>query len=693
MATVVPTKTRAEPLGAERSLRPKTTTESRQHSCLLNDSANDDGPKAVSPDLVPPDEHLGSNDKTEGEFRSFMKPTGRALAHEAGPLLLRYATTGCPVDCGRPWTPEEMQAGVEKGPHISALNPEAAAQFRQECHEKQKQGFCRIVKWSTLKKQGLPTNLKISPIAAVPHKSRNWRAILDLSFQLQVGGKRLTSVNESSKSIAPPEALEFMGDALPRLIEAVALAPEADGIILFSKLDLKDGYWRMSVEEGEEWNFAYVLPPPPDATDHDVEIVVPSALQMGWSESPPFFCAASETARDVAEDRCNDPVGSLPAHKLEHYLLPPGKWTDESIPTRRNKLKKLLECYVDDFCTMVQSTNAVELRHITRALLHSIHEVFPPEEATGYGGGDSVSVKKLLQGDGVWDTRKELLGWIFDGVTRCIELPKDKTKLIAKTIKSALRRKGLKFKDYEKLLGKIRHAAIGVPGSNGLFTPLNMVLSTKKHRWIDFRKRVAVADALGDFRALLLQSAAEPTHTRELVPGAPAYVGHCDACMFGAGGVWHSGTDDIPPLVWRVPFPPEIQREFITRENPKGSISISDLEMAGLLLHYIVLEYIVDVRHKHVGAFCDNTPTVSWAAKLASKRSRCGGRLLRALALRQRVSRSSPLLTVSIAGVDNDMADIASRSFKGGGAIWKIATDDEFVLNFNTRFPLPQKEC
>ena len=60
-----------------------------------------------------------------------------------------------------------------------------------------------------------------------------------------------------------------------------------EGKLLFSKLDIKDRYWQMQVEKGEEWNFSYVLPPA-TSTD-DFKIVVLSALQMGWSESCAFF--------------------------------------------------------------------------------------------------------------------------------------------------------------------------------------------------------------------------------------------------------------------------------------------------------------------------------------------------------------------------------------------------------------------
>ena len=69
-----------------------------------------------------------------------------------------------------------------------------------------------------------------------------------------------------------------MGTALLRIIEALVLAPISDGDILFSKLDIKDGYWRMAVNMADSWNFAYVLPNHPS---EPVEIVIPTALQMG----------------------------------------------------------------------------------------------------------------------------------------------------------------------------------------------------------------------------------------------------------------------------------------------------------------------------------------------------------------------------------------------------------------------------
>jgi hypothetical protein len=37
-------------------------------------------------------------------------------------------------------------------------------------------------------------------------------------------------------------------------------------------------------------------------------VVEPSALQMGWNESPAFFCATTETVRDVSQMWSSQPM-------------------------------------------------------------------------------------------------------------------------------------------------------------------------------------------------------------------------------------------------------------------------------------------------------------------------------------------------------------------------------------------------
>ena len=48
-----------------------------------------------------------------------------------------------------------------------------------------------------------PQQLKILLIAVIPHKSRDYRLILDPSFAIKMIGKPAKSVNETSKEIVP----------------------------------------------------------------------------------------------------------------------------------------------------------------------------------------------------------------------------------------------------------------------------------------------------------------------------------------------------------------------------------------------------------------------------------------------------------------------------------------------------------
>ena len=80
--------------------------------------------------------------------------------------------------------------------------------------------------------------------------------------------------------------------------------------------------------------------------------------------------------------------------------------------------------------------------------------MFPPPEVTGHSGQDPVSLKKLLEGEGLWDVRKEILGWMFDGATRCIEITEGRQEKILKELKAVLRiRNGVPFNRFEKSLG------------------------------------------------------------------------------------------------------------------------------------------------------------------------------------------------------------------------------------------------
>jgi hypothetical protein len=136
----------------------------------------------------------------------------------------------------------------------------------------------------------------------------------------------------------------------------------------------------------------------------------------------------------VAEELAAKPTGSLPEHPLEGMLLRPENWPEDTMDTTSDKFVHLLEVYIDDFIQLAQMTDPAQLHHLSRAVLHGIHSVFPPPSVTGHDGEDPVSQKKLAQGDGLWELRKEILGWVFDGARWCIELPPEKVDGITKEI-------------------------------------------------------------------------------------------------------------------------------------------------------------------------------------------------------------------------------------------------------------------
>jgi hypothetical protein len=192
--------------------------------------------------------------------------------------------------------------------------------------------------------------LKVSPIAAIPHKSKDFQSILDLSFQLRLkNGSFLNSVNEITIKSAPKGALNQLGHALSRIIHTFAEVDD-DAKIFMAKWDIKDGFWCMDCKVGEEWNFAYMLPQEPNKP---TKLVIPTSLQMGWVESPPYFCATTETARDIALDYFNTPIGSLPPHKFDKHLT--GDKDYNALPTKaagNDPCQYGLEVYVNDFMSI-----------------------------------------------------------------------------------------------------------------------------------------------------------------------------------------------------------------------------------------------------------------------------------------------------------------------------------------------------
>jgi len=132
------------------------------------------------------------------------------------------------------------------------------------------------------------------------------------------------------------------------------------------------------------------------------------------------------------------------------------------------------------------------------------------------------------------------------------------------------------------------------------------------------------------------------------------------------------------PIVYRMPFPPEIRKELVSYDNPKGEINNSDLELAGSLLHHEAIVHHFDVRERTTASYADNTPTIFWQRKGAVTSISASARLLRLQALHQRRYRYVPRHDF-ISGENNKLADDASRLTH--------LTDSQFLHYFNTKYP------
>jgi len=405
-----------------------------------------------------------------------MCPRNLALHHPASNLLIRYATKGCPVQTGKNWTREQMQASIDRGPHISALVPDAAMQLDIEVKEKVQNNQARLVFWDDIK-QNPPPQLKISPIVMVPHKSRPYRAILDLSFPVKLSPEEvIPSVNSTTTKTAPKGSIDQLGHSLSRIIHAFASASD-DAKIFMAKWDIKDGFWRLDCEEDEEWNFAYVLP---SSVGNKLVLVVPTSLQMGWIESPPYFCTASETARDCAAQYAETPIGTHPDHPFLPYTQTNDAFAALPKTSERSGFLYLMEVFVDDFIALTIPGAQQHLNHVANSMMSGIHDVFPPAPTIE---DDPISQKKLVKKEGEWANVKEILGMTFDGTDKTIWLSEEKRDRLLTTlhewIRLSSRKGGIKFDEFQSTLSKLQHAFITIPAGRGLLSPFYSILRRK----------------------------------------------------------------------------------------------------------------------------------------------------------------------------------------------------------------------
>ena len=129
--------------------------------------------------------------------------------------------------------------------------------------------------------------LRVSPMGVVPQRNRRPRIIVDLTFY---------DINADTINLAPKESMQF-GRTLERILYQIRHSNPRYGPVYLAKVDLSDGFYRISLNDSAIAKLAVALPQFPG---EEQLLALPLVLPMGWSESPPYFCAATETVADLS---------------------------------------------------------------------------------------------------------------------------------------------------------------------------------------------------------------------------------------------------------------------------------------------------------------------------------------------------------------------------------------------------------
>ena len=595
----------------------------------------------------------------------------RMLPHPSAAFLHSLHRQGLPVVLSDgPWTPSKLQAKLDRGPHQSATLHQDFV--REEMADFMDKGFWTVLPFDAVK--GLP-GLRLSPLGVVPQRERRPRLIVDYTFD---------GVNEATVGLAPPEAMQF-GRALERLLAQIRHADPQHGPVYLSKIDIADGFYRVWLTASTIPKLAVLLPATPGGPQL---VAFPLALPMGWVESPPAFCAVTETAADLANSRLHHQYA--PPHRLERLAatppeVPPTGTADTQVPppagapsyTQATRPVQAVDLYMDDFIALAQGSPRRRLV-LNRILMHCIDEVLAPADPNQPHRLEAISTKKLRRGDASWATRKVVLGWLIDTVAQTIELPAHRHERLLAIFADLRGRKRIALKQWHRVLGELRSMVLAIPGGRGLFSMLQHGFRHTEHNRI--RLTPGIHAHLADFEWLARDLHTRPTRLAEIVADHPSAVGPCDASGRGMGGVWF--IPGHPPLVWRHRFPARITARLVSDRNPAGDLTNSDLEHACVLAQQDILSQASDVTEHTVSVQNDNVTAVSRSTRGSVTSTGIAAHLLRLGSLHQRQHRYLARFD-HLPGVRNPMADDCSRR-------WDLVSDDAFLAYFNERYPQPE---
>ena len=130
--------------------------------------------------------------------------------------------------------------------------------------------------------------------------------------------------------------------------------------------------------------------------------------------TPPVPYGKSVPLRDASAGPPGAPLPSMPTPLPQ----PPSHISNQPLQHRVAQV----DVFVDDFIGIAQGSKR-QLSNLRRNILHSIDLVLDQPRPGERLRNEAASVKKLLKGDGSWETRKLILGWIIAIASDCPPSP------------------------------------------------------------------------------------------------------------------------------------------------------------------------------------------------------------------------------------------------------------------------------
>jgi len=590
-----------------------------------------------------------------------INPAIHSIPHPAAPYLHRLSRAGVPILLHTsPWSWKQRDLVIQRGAHTSASH-QYASFLHSDLYEYIHMGYWTVLPYSSVRH--LPS-LRLAPAGVVPQRERRPRPIMDYSYY---------NVNQDCIPLHPQQSMQF-GQTLQRLLQRLVYANPSHGPPLLSKLDLADGYYRVPLSPHAALALAVVIP---SDTSKCNLVAIPLTLPMGWGQSPPYFCAFTETICDMAnQSTLNHPTHSLvPLTQANHPLPEAIAYTKDAVVLGSSHAPPLHYCdvYIDDFITIAQHPLPLQTLN---SLLHSIDAVFHDDSTTARR--PVVSRSKIGKGEAVFSHEKAILGWHINTQSMTLALPKHRLDSLTTLLSATIQKARISVRNWKCLLGTLRSTTPALYGASHCFSILQYALT--KTQGSRLRLTPLLKSVLTEWLLLARSAHQHPVSLHTLVPTKPTYIGATDASKAGIGGFWlPTAATNEPPCAWRASFPQSLQALLHTANNTSGTITNSALELAALVTGATTLSLTSPQSHPHILLATDNTPALSWLQKGSTTSNTAPAYLLHLLS---RLRRASPHRTslVFTPGVSNTLADCCSRSFH--------LSDDDFVAYLNHHFPL-----